>query len=99
EILRQVVEQPAVAGGVAAGFLVHSRAAAVEESDGETGLAEPAAGEFVPARVALDAVDHDQAGPGTVGGPGTAKTQPVAVAGHEFLDRVRLSQGASPCVP
>src|SRR5262249_41664165 len=49
--IRDVVEQAAEAGGVAAVLLVEACAAAVQERDGEAGLAELAAGMFVPAAV------------------------------------------------
>src|SRR5262249_56355300 len=84
--LPQVVEQAAEAGGVAALLLVEARAAAVEEGDGETGLGEARAGVFVPAAVALDAVEADHLGARGAGRRVAAVAPAVAVAGGEGLD-------------
>src|SRR5207247_2388374 len=60
--LGEVVEQAPETGCFATGLLVQAGATAIEEEDAETRLAELVAGVFVPAAVALDAVNEQARG-------------------------------------
>ena len=99
KILREVIEQSAKAGAIAASHIVEAAAAAVEKRDAVAGLAEHRARMFVPAAVALDAVNEDDFSTGRILRRIAAITPDISVAGFELLDAVSdaVSQGAPPC--
>src|SRR5262249_28479917 len=86
---RKIVEEAAEAGGVAALLIIQTRAAPIDERDSETRLRQPCAGVFVPAAVALDAVNADDLGTRVARWTIAAIAPAVAVASGEGFDGER----------
>src|SRR5262249_25758617 len=86
--LRDVVEQSAKAGRVAALLSVHAGTAPIEEKHLIARLGKLGAGVFVPASMALDAVYEDDDGARRAGSCVSAVLPAVAVPGLILQERV-----------
>src|SRR5262249_25099542 len=79
--LAHVRKQPSISRRVAAPFLIHARAAAVQKGNLEAGLAQLPARILIPAGMALNAVQANEVGAGRRNlGSGTRRVTAIAPA-------------------